>query len=159
MGNYLLVWVSIIIIVFLTACAASPSPTPKPTIMPTSTVSTVPGSTSTPASTPVLAPLVPSTSPLPNSSPSTAAPPGYVNPEAVDSAEVTFKSDTFDIKAYRSKPKSAGSFPGLIIIHENRGLTPHIQDVARRFANQGYLALAPDLLSRIGGISPISDHG
>jgi len=44
-----------------------------------------------------------------------------------------------------------GSFPGLIIIHENRGLNKHIEDVTRRFANQGYVALAPDLLSRVGG--------
>ena len=48
----------------------------------------------------------------------------------------------------------------MIIIHENRGLTPHIPDVARRFANQGYVALAPDLLSRIGGTAkfPTTDE-
>ena len=44
--------------------------------------------------------------------------------------------------AYLSRPKAAGKYPGLLIIHENRGLTPHIEDVARRFANQGYVALA-----------------
>lgn len=55
--------------------------------------------------------------------------------------------------AYLAKPRAEGSFPGLLIIHENRGLTPHIPDVARRFANQGYLVLAPDLLSRLSGTS------
>ena len=44
----------------------------------------------------------------------------------------------------------------MIIIHEHRGLTPHIQDVARRFASQGYVALAPDLLSRVGGTAQFS---
>jgi len=99
--------------------------------------------------TPATPTPTPSTSPTP--SPTTTAPPGYVNPEAVDSSEVTFSSGGFNIKAYLSKSRSTGSFPGLIIIHENRGLTPHAQDVARRFANQGYVALAPDLLSRVGG--------
>ncbi|MBI2860282.1 MAG: dienelactone hydrolase family protein [Chloroflexi bacterium] len=69
----------------------------------------------------------------------------------MDSAEVTFSSEGFTIRAYLSRPRSAGSSPGLIIIHENRGLNDHIRDVARRFANQGYVALAPDLLSRSGG--------
>ncbi len=110
-----------------------------------------PTTTPTPAPTPTPPPVSPVPSPSPTPSPATTAPPGYVNPEMVSSSEVTFRNESFDIKAYLSKPKSAGSFPGLIIIHENRGLTPHIQDVARRFANQGYVALAPDLLSRLGG--------
>jgi carboxymethylenebutenolidase len=55
------------------------------------------------------------------------------------------------IKAYEVKPTGSGPFPALIVIHENRGLTEHIKDVTRRFAAVGYLALAPDLLSRVGG--------
>jgi carboxymethylenebutenolidase len=50
-----------------------------------------------------------------------------------------------------ARPKAEGTYPGLIIIHENRGLTPHGEDVARRYANQGYVVFAPDLLSRVGG--------
>jgi carboxymethylenebutenolidase len=101
-----------------------------------------PTTTTTPTPTPAQ---------TPTTSPATTAPPGNVKPEAIDSSEVTFSSEEFNITAYLSEPRSEGTFPGLIIIHENRGLTPHIQDVARRFANQGYVALAPDLLSRLGG--------
>ncbi len=103
------------------------------------------------ATSPTPTPTSPPPSTTPTASPPTAAAPGYVNPEAVISSEVSFFNEGFDIMAYLSKPRSSGSFPGLIIIHENRGLTPHIPDVARRFANQGYVALAPDLLSRLGG--------
>jgi carboxymethylenebutenolidase len=78
-------------------------------------------------------------------------PPGYVDPSAVDGSQVTFSSGEFTIKAYLAKPKTGTSLPGLIIIHENRGLTPHIPDVANRYANQGYAVIAPDLLSRLGG--------
>jgi carboxymethylenebutenolidase len=47
--------------------------------------------------------------------------------------------------------------PIVMICHENRGLNPHIEDVARRFAVKGYFAVAPDLLSREGGVGSISD--
>jgi carboxymethylenebutenolidase len=78
-------------------------------------------------------------------------PPGHVEAAAVESSEVTFASEGFQIQGYEARPKGGGTFPGLIIIHENRGLTDHIRDVARRYANQGYVTLAPDLLSRQGG--------
>jgi len=55
------------------------------------------------------------------------------------------------IAAYRARPKAAGKRPAVIVIHENRGLTPHIQDVARRVALEGFIALAPDLLTPLGG--------
>lgn len=55
-------------------------------------------------------------------------------------------------KAYWAKPTGGGdSLPGVVVIHENRGLTPYIQDVARRAAVEGFSALAPDLLSASGG--------
>lgn len=95
-------------------------------------------------------PTAPSIPPSPTA-PSPTDPPGYVTPDVVDSSEVTFSSGNFDVKAYLSRPRASGSFAGLIIIHENRGLTDHIRDVARLYANQGYVALAPDLLSRVGG--------
>ena len=59
------------------------------------------------------------------------------------------------ITAYIARPKGAGPFPGVIVIHENRGLTDHIKDVARRLAKAGYLALAPDLASRAGGTAKL----
>ena len=48
-------------------------------------------------------------------------------------------------------PKKGKKFPAVIVIHENRGLVPHIQDVTRRMAGEGFLALAPDALSPVGG--------
>ena len=55
------------------------------------------------------------------------------------------------INGYLARPKSKGKRPVVIVIHENRGLNPHLEDVARRFAVEGFLALAPDLLSVNGG--------
>ncbi len=56
------------------------------------------------------------------------------------------------IKAYVAKPAGAtGKLPGVLVIHENRGLNPHIEDIARRLALDGYLALAPDALTPLGG--------
>jgi carboxymethylenebutenolidase len=52
---------------------------------------------------------------------------------------------------YLARLKGGRKRPGVIVIHENRGLNPHIQDVARRFAVEGFLALAPDALSPLGG--------
>ncbi len=53
---------------------------------------------------------------------------------------------------YQSKPKGSGPFPGLVVLSENRGVEDHIQDVTRRFAKEGYFAVAPDAISRFGGI-------
>ena len=69
----------------------------------------------------------------------------------VDSETVRYPSGQFQIEGYLTKPKGSGKHPGIILIHENRGLNEHIRDVARRFAGEGFVALAPDLLSRVGG--------
>lgn len=56
------------------------------------------------------------------------------------------------MKAYLARPAGAsGRLPGVLVIHENRGLNPHIEDIARRLALEGYLALAPDGLTPQGG--------
>jgi carboxymethylenebutenolidase len=68
---------------------------------------------------------------------------------------VTFESDGAEISAYLARPAAEGTYPAVLICHENRGLTPHIQDVARRYAKEGYVALAIDLLSREGGTESI----
>jgi carboxymethylenebutenolidase len=55
-------------------------------------------------------------------------------------------------RGYLVKPKAASSkLPGIIVVHENRGLNPHIEDVARRLALEGYLVFAPDALASLGG--------
>jgi carboxymethylenebutenolidase len=65
--------------------------------------------------------------------------------------QVSFDSPKGKINGYLARPKSRGRRPAIVVIHENRGLHPHIQDVARRFAVEGFLAYAPDLLSLVGG--------
>ena len=56
------------------------------------------------------------------------------------------------VRCYAVRPKeSAGRPPAVVVIHENRGLNPHIEDVARRAALEGFAAVAPDLLSPLGG--------
>jgi carboxymethylenebutenolidase len=55
-----------------------------------------------------------------------------------------------EITAYIARPKKEKNYAAVIVIHENRGLTPHIEDVARRAAKAGYLAIAPNALSALG---------
>ena len=63
------------------------------------------------------------------------------------------------MRGYLVQPIGEGPFPSVIIIHENRGLNPHIEDVARRAATEGFLALAPDGLAPIGGYPGNDDDG
>ncbi|MEX0753159.1 MAG: dienelactone hydrolase family protein [Xanthobacteraceae bacterium] len=63
----------------------------------------------------------------------------------------TFDSPSGKISGYLVRPKEKGKRPAILVIHENRGLNPHIEDVARRLATEGYLAYAIDLLSPLGG--------
>ena len=63
------------------------------------------------------------------------------------------------MRGYLVAPDDDGPFPAVIVIHENRGLNPHIEDVARRAAVDGFLALAPDGLAPIGGYPGNDDDG
>lgn len=67
---------------------------------------------------------------------------------------VHYESDGSLIEAYMARPVNSGHYPGVLIIHEAFGPVEHIHDLARRFANQGYIALAPNLYSRVGAPSP-----
>lgn len=64
---------------------------------------------------------------------------------------ITYPGATGDVMAYMARPDSDGKFPAVIVIHENRALQPHIKDVTRRMAREGFLSLAPDALSPLGG--------
>jgi len=55
------------------------------------------------------------------------------------------------MRAYRAGPKDGGKHPGVVVIHENRGLNPHTEDIARRVALEGFHAVAPDALTPLGG--------
>ena len=63
------------------------------------------------------------------------------------------------MRGYLVQPTGTGPFPAVLVIHENRGLNPYIEDVARRFAVQGFLALAPDGLAPVGGYPGNDDDG
>jgi len=62
-----------------------------------------------------------------------------------------YAGETGEVRAYFARPKGDAKLPGVVVIHENRGLNAHIEDVTRRFALEGFLALAPDALSPLGG--------
>ncbi|CAM3722265.1 YghX family hydrolase [Bordetella tumulicola] len=65
-----------------------------------------------------------------------------------------------EVRGYLVRPKAAsGKVPGIVVVHENRGLNPYIEDVARRVAKGGYVALAPDGLSSVGGYPGNDDKG
>ena len=85
--------------------------------------------------------------------PQAAVPHGTVaadDPLVIASA-MEFPAEDTNLKGYLSRPVSGDGAPVILVCHENRGLTPHIQDVTRRLAKAGYVALAVDLLSRQGG--------
>jgi carboxymethylenebutenolidase len=63
---------------------------------------------------------------------------------------VTFPGVPAEMKAYVARPKEMKKYAAVIVIHENRGLNEHIEDVARRAAKAGYLAIAPNALSALG---------
>jgi carboxymethylenebutenolidase len=74
------------------------------------------------------------------------------------SETIAYKSGAVDIAAYLSRPKKDGKHPAVIVIHGNSGTSPYNQDVARRLAKAGYVAIAPDLLSPAGGTGKFGDQ-
>lgn len=95
--------------------------------------------------------------------------PRYVNAQTVSFADerikgtyVTYPSPggtSGQMRGYLVQPKGNGPFPVVLVIHENRGLNPYIEDVARRAATEGFLALAPDGLFPVGGYPGNDDDG
>jgi len=63
------------------------------------------------------------------------------------------------IKGLLSTPAGNGKFPGIVVVHENRGLNPYIEDVGRRCAVDGFISLAPDALTPLGGYPGNDDEG
>ena len=86
-----------------------------------------------------------------------SVPPAPVKPQvAADDPElvagaVQFPGEGATLSGYLARPSKAGTFPIVLVCHENRGLTPYVEDVTRRAAKAGYVALAVDLLAREGG--------
>jgi carboxymethylenebutenolidase len=69
----------------------------------------------------------------------------------LDVENIKYPGETGEVLAHLAKLKGADKLPGVVVIHENRGLNPHTKDVTRRVALEGYLAMAPDALSPYGG--------
>ena len=95
--------------------------------------------------------------------------PQYVQAQQVPEDDPQLRTETIEypspqgsgpIQAYLARPaNSSGNLPGVVVIHENRGLNPHIKDVARRTGLAGFLALAPDALTPLGGYPGNDDEG
>jgi carboxymethylenebutenolidase len=86
--------------------------------------------------------------------------PGIVAPtdERIQANYVTYPGVSGDVRAYHAAPRIPGPVPAVVVIHENRGLNPHIEDVARRAAAAGFWAIAPDALSPLGGTPSETDE-
>ncbi|MFO1314658.1 MAG: dienelactone hydrolase family protein [Burkholderiales bacterium] len=92
--------------------------------------------------------------PAPGAGALPAVPPGVrVAPDdpAIVAGPVRFPSGDGDVGGYLAHPAAAGRHPIVLVCHENRGLTPHIEDVTRRLAKAGFVGVAVDLVSRDGG--------
>lgn len=70
-------------------------------------------------------------------------------PEVLVTQEVSFRSEGTKIPAYLARPRESGRYPGVILIHDIFGVSDHARDVARRFANVGFVTLVPDCFARI----------
>ncbi|MEP7205867.1 MAG: dienelactone hydrolase family protein [Casimicrobiaceae bacterium] len=78
---------------------------------------------------------------------------------AVRAGAIRFAAADAEITGYLARPAETGAHPIVLVCHENRGLTPHIEDVARRLAKAGYVGMAVDLLSREGGTRTLDSEG
>lgn len=80
------------------------------------------------------------------------------NDPRISVERVTYKGAGTDMKAYVAVPAGGAKAPAVVVIHENRGLNAHIEDVARRAAAAGFVAVAPDGLSPMGGTPADQDQ-
>jgi carboxymethylenebutenolidase len=81
------------------------------------------------------------------------------NAPDITARDVQFPGEQTSVLGYLAYPKGSENkkLPGVIVVHENRGLVEHIRDVTRRVARAGFVGLAPDLLSRQGGTAQFTD--
>ncbi len=101
----------------------------------------------------------PSTGATATSAPAAGGVPNSVPEDdpAIVAERITFPGADAELMGYLARPASDSPAPVVLVCHENRGLTPHIEDVTRRVAKAGYVGLAVDLLSREGGTAQITD--
>src|SRR6187551_1426821 len=84
--------------------------------------------------------------------------PGLISTEDLFTEYVNYPGVPNEMKAYIARPKAEKKYATVIVIHENRGLNAHIEDVARRAATSGYLAIAPNALSALGDLPANEDE-
>jgi len=77
----------------------------------------------------------------------------------VESAKIPSPEGNGTIEGYLVHPAAGGKVPGVLVVHENRGRNPYIEDVARRLGTQGFMALAPDGLTSVGGYPGDDEKG
>jgi carboxymethylenebutenolidase len=80
------------------------------------------------------------------------------NEDDLFTERVTYPGINCEMQAYVARPKEDKKYPTVVVIHENRGLNPHIEDVTRRAATAGFLAIAPNALSSLGGTPQDQDE-
>lgn len=84
----------------------------------------------------------------------------YAHAEMVPEGDPSIVAETTEIapgiKGYLVRPKAEGTYPVVLVIHENRGLNPHIKDVTRRMAKEGFIAFGADYLTPLGG-TPVDE--
>lgn len=138
----------------LAACGAAATP---PSAGASATAGTVAGTTAAGGQT-----ATASTTSASAGQSTTAAPDPAVsvpeNDPALQASMVEFPGEGATLMGYLARPTGSGPFPLILVCHENRGLTPYIQDVTRRVAKAGYVGLAVDLLSRQGGTAKIANQ-
>jgi carboxymethylenebutenolidase len=142
----------------LAACAPPPETAMTPAASATSAPSASQAPTNTAAPTDTASPT--DTAPVERAQPATSVPQGTVSPNdpAVRAGDVQFPGQGATLLGYLAQPAGDGTYPVVLVCHENRGLTEHIKDVIRRLAKAGYIGLAVDLLSRQGGIAAFSSE-
>lgn len=77
--------------------------------------------------------------------------------DGIEAGPISIPVDGGEMPGYRAMPKGAGPFPAVIIVHEIFGVHEYIQDLCRRMAKEGYLAVAPYLYSRLGDVTQIKE--
>ena len=127
----------------LAACA----PTPR------ATSTAAPTSARPAADAPAPSQPPPTSTPQPIDTPVATATAGVSG--EIEASDVEFPGADATLTGYLARPAGDGSYPAVLVCHENRGLTDHIKDVTRRVAMAGYVGLAVDLLSRQGGTAAI----
>ena len=94
--------------------------------------------------------------------------PNYALAKQVDDKDSRIKTEYIEypspqghgkVRGYLARPAAGGKLPGVVVVHENRGLNPYIEDVARRLALAGFMALAPDGLTPLGGYPGTDEKG